>query len=112
MVAVLLASAGITAGSLQVASRVGTDPYIGVGRRDHQGLDPLEGGRVGDPVALCIEVDEPAAQRLAAQAGLGVIDILQGGGQGGVGHGAGPVTGLVLWTATSTQQCHRLDLCP
>ncbi|MNN59052.1 hypothetical protein D3C81_1741400 [compost metagenome] len=61
MIAVLLAPAGVAAGGLQVAARVGADPHVGVGRWDRQGIDALDLLRVDDALARGLEIAEFAA---------------------------------------------------
>jgi hypothetical protein len=52
VVAVLLATAGVASGRLQVAPRVRADPDVGPGGRDRERADPLEDGRVVDRRAV------------------------------------------------------------
>ena len=71
VIAVLLATTGIAAGSLQMALRVGTDPHVGIRRRHGQCVQALDFIRILDPHTFGVEVLEFATQRLAANAGLG-----------------------------------------
>ena len=87
VVAVLLAAAGIAAGGLQVAMRVGADPHIRVGRGDHQCGDACEGFAVAYSLAIGIEVDETVAPAPTGQARLTVVNVVQGARQGAVEHG-------------------------
>jgi hypothetical protein len=88
----LLAAARIAPGGLQMALGVGADPHVGIGRRDGEGVDPLDFVGVGQALAVAVEILEPAPQFAAAQARLAVINVVQVTGQvgrhGGVGHGA------------------------
>jgi hypothetical protein len=52
MVAVLLASARVASGGLQVAVGLRADPDVGPGRRNDERLDPFQGGLVLDHFAL------------------------------------------------------------
>ncbi|MNZ28836.1 hypothetical protein D3C78_460760 [compost metagenome] len=99
VIAVLLAPASVASGGLQVTLRVSADPHVGIGRRHGQGLDTLQGDWVADALAIGIDINKACARFFTAQARLVVVNIVQASGQGSIGHGAGPVTGLVLWTA-------------
>nr|GFB47739.1 hypothetical protein [Tanacetum cinerariifolium] len=81
MVAILLAPTCIAAGGLQVALAVSADPHVGVGRRDHQRIDALDLVLVADTLAVGVEIGKFAAQDLAAEARLAVIDVVQIFGQ-------------------------------
>lgn len=93
VVAVLLASTRVAAGGLQMAARVGADPYIGIGGRYGQGVQALDVFGIGDALALGIKVLEFATQLFTANVWLRVINIMQVvgqvGGQRRIGHGAG-----------------------
>src|SRR5207248_7732627 len=52
VITVLLAAARVTAGGLEMASRARRDPHLLPGRRDGQGLDPVECGGVADALAV------------------------------------------------------------
>ncbi|MNI78345.1 hypothetical protein D3C73_1347140 [compost metagenome] len=94
MITVLLAPPGVATSGLQVSSGVGADPHIGVGRRHGQGVDAFDLVGVGDALARGIEITELAAQLPAGESGLGIVDVMQVGGehvgQGGIGHGNNP----------------------
>ncbi len=86
VVAVLLATASVAAGGLQVALRVAANPHIGVGRRDHQRGDARQGFAVAHALPLGVEVDEAVAPATPGQARLAVVDIVQAGWQRAVEH--------------------------
>jgi hypothetical protein len=81
MIAILLAPTCIAAGGLQMALAVGANPHVGVGRRDHQRIDTLDLVLVADTLAVGVEIGKFAAQDLAAEARLAVIDVVQIFGQ-------------------------------
>src|SRR6185436_17645299 len=66
VVAVLLATPGVPAGRLDVAVRVGADPDVGPGGRDGERLDPLDGRRVPDGLAVPVAVRESAPRTPAS----------------------------------------------
>ncbi|MNH13783.1 hypothetical protein D3C79_733650 [compost metagenome] len=87
VVAVLLAATRIAPCGLQVALRVGADPHVGVGRRDHQGGDARQRFTVAHTLALGIQIDETVTPAAPAQAGLAIVNVMQAGGQVAVRHG-------------------------
>ncbi|MNR34656.1 hypothetical protein D3C85_1524460 [compost metagenome] len=99
VIAVLLASAGIPAGGLQMPTWIGADPYIGVGRRHRQRVEALDLIRVGHALPCRVEIAELAPQFFTGDAGLSVIDIVQVGRQY-IGHGESPCGGV------SGRYCH------
>ena len=80
VIAVLLASAGIAAGCLQMAVGEWADPHVGIGGRHCQGIDPGHLSLVADALALAVEIAELATQLAAADARHAVVDIAQVGG--------------------------------
>ena len=88
VIAVLLAAPGVAAGGLEMAVGVGADPDAGVGRGDGQGVDALDFVGVADAVALWVEVGEFATELAAGEAGGGVVDVVEAGGEDwGFAHG-------------------------
>ena len=75
VVAVLLASAGVAAGGLEVARRVRADPDVGPGRRDGQRADPREDrlSRIGSPSGGSVAEAAPGATPVDARARVGGI---------------------------------------
>ena len=92
VVAILLATAGVASGSLQMAVGVRTDPDVGIGRRDGQLVDPLDFRLVADALASGGEVGPFATQLAPAQTRLAVVDVVEVGRQGGAEGGTGVVT--------------------
>ena len=84
VVAVLLAAPLVAAGGLDVAARGPADPDVGVGRRDDQGADAVEGPWVGDRAALCVDIVEAGPGLHPGEAGVVVVDVDQAGGFGDV----------------------------
>ena len=62
VITVLLASARVAAGGLDVAARIGRDPDLDPGGRYHQGSDPLQRRSIVDPAILGIAVDKALAR--------------------------------------------------
>ena len=60
MVAILLAPLLVPPRHLYMSKRVGTDPYRGPGRRDHQGLDTPQRLNVSNPRPLGVTIGEAA----------------------------------------------------
>ncbi|MCW0466763.1 hypothetical protein NB705_003836 [Xanthomonas sacchari] len=89
VVAVLLAPARVAAGGLQVAVVARADPHFGVGRRDRQLADALQGGRIAHRAAVRQTVAEPLAGAAADDARLLVADIDQARAAGGLAGLAG-----------------------
>ncbi|MNE59982.1 hypothetical protein D3C80_1551040 [compost metagenome] len=87
VVAVLLAATGIATGCLQMPLRVGADPHICVGRRNHQRGYARKGGAVAHPLAIGIQVNEAVAPASPGQARLAVVNVVQAARQGAVEHG-------------------------
>src|SRR5205814_1186755 len=79
VVAVLLASARIAAGGLQVAAGVGAYPHVAVGGRHGERADALERRRVGYAASVGVAVRKSRRGPAAADAGLAVIDVDQSG---------------------------------
>jgi len=77
VVAVLLSSARIAAGCLQVAAFIAADPDIGPRRRDRERLDPLERVPGRQFLALRVEVFESVAGVSARVALLAIAGIAQ-----------------------------------
>ncbi len=77
MVAVLLAPARIAAGGLDVAVRIGADPHVGVGGRDGQGADAVDGGGVPHRLAVRPDVVEAQLGGDAADARIVIGDVGQ-----------------------------------
>jgi len=80
VVAVLLASAGVAAGRLQVRVGARADPDVGPGRRDDERLDATEIGLVAKGGAVRFGVTEGIALAVAAYAGSGIGDVAEPGG--------------------------------
>src|SRR3954453_14701691 len=59
VVAVLLPSARVDSGRLNVPERIGTDPDVLPARRNREGPDALEGVLVVDPLAALVHILEP-----------------------------------------------------
>ena len=94
VVAILLATARIDAGGLQVTLRERADPDIGVGRRDRQAVDARDLPGIAQPAAGRVLVAEAFAMPETTQAGHVGIDVDQAAGEGvgsrvGGGGGAG-----------------------
>lgn len=68
MVAILLAAARIAAGGLQVALRIGADPYAGIGRWNSQGIDAADHSGVAYLLASRIEINKALALASSGEA--------------------------------------------
>ncbi len=79
VVDVLLAPALVAAGGLDMAARVGADPDVGPGRRDHQLGDAVLGGCVVDRLPIGVEIGEALADLAAVDPGVGVVHIDEAG---------------------------------
>jgi hypothetical protein len=75
MVTVLLASARIAAGGLQVSERVRTDPDVAPGRRDRERFDAVQLALVAQRRAGCGDVAEAFACALTSDPWCGVGDV-------------------------------------
>jgi hypothetical protein len=84
VVAVLLAPPRVAAGGLHMAVGLGADPYLGIGRRDRQLTDALQGLRIAHRAAVGQAVAEAGAGAAAGDARLLVADIDQAGAAGGL----------------------------
>ena len=74
VIAVLLAAARVAAGRLEVAVRARADPDVLVRRRDREGADALQLGRLAHPLAVGADVGEVVADADAPDAGRLVAD--------------------------------------
>ncbi len=81
VVTILLAFARIPSGRLQMASRVGTNPHIYIGRRYRQAADALQGRRLANHRTMRIYVGKPftAAHACQSRQVVGDIDQAVGG---------------------------------
>jgi len=77
VVQVLPPALGVGAGRLQVRVRGGGDAHVRPRGRDPQRGDPLQRLGIRDRRAVRVEVDEPLAATLAAQARLTAVDVQQ-----------------------------------
>src|SRR5690606_1428530 len=77
MVAILLAAARIAPGRLKVPPRRGTDPHVGIGRRDCEAADACERARVTDRFASGSEIAKALACALPTNPGLRIRNIDQ-----------------------------------
>ena len=95
VVAVLLATLGITAGRLEVAGGIRADPDVGPGRRDRQRPEPGEDRPVADQLAIGAAIAEPAAAPLPGDARPSVGRVAESGGaRGGASIGLGQGVGV------------------
>jgi hypothetical protein len=77
MIPVLLSSAAIARGDLQVTVFVGTDPHVSPCRWNHKRAKTLQQGRVTNDVAVGVSVYESPAMTLSANARHSIGDIAQ-----------------------------------
>src|SRR5690349_21144104 len=75
VIAVLLATASITAARLNVTVRQLADPHVGPGRRNRERLDPRENRIVVHWGILPVDVHETRACHAAADAGTRIADV-------------------------------------
>ncbi len=80
MVDVLLASSLVAAGGLDMPPRIGADPDVGPGRRDHQLGDAVFRAGAVDDAAVGVDIGEALAGLAAGKAGIGVVHIDEAGG--------------------------------
>src|SRR5207248_511068 len=86
VIAVLLAAAGVPSDGLKMTARIGTDPDVGPGRRNHERSDALELGRIADFPSSWRHVPElPPRTHTADPRGMFVVDVAQTRGAGRVG---------------------------
>jgi len=83
MIDVLLPSLGVAPGCLDMPFRIGTNPYLGPCRRNHQRAQAIPGARV-DRGAVGPRITKALARPLAPDPGTGVRYVAQAGGLGGV----------------------------
>ena len=81
VIAVLLSSARVAAGRLQVPARVGTDPDVRVRRRNRQHANAIKHARLAHAMALGIEIDESPARAATRDAGHVVRDVHEASGR-------------------------------
>src|SRR5581483_4557300 len=77
VIAVLLASARVARGDLDVALRVRADPHLGPRRRHHERREALELLALGDALAVGPAIAPARARALAADPGDAVADVGQ-----------------------------------
>jgi hypothetical protein len=61
VIAVLLATARVASGRLQMAIGMGADPYIAIGRWNRETANARENGWISDGFATRVEIDETSA---------------------------------------------------
>src|SRR4051794_8356712 len=83
VIAVLLATARVARGRLNVAVGIGTDPDLAPGRRDRERVDPLALAPIDDAHAVRQIIGPAAADALARDAALVVGDVAQPGARRG-----------------------------
>jgi hypothetical protein len=79
VVAVLLSPFGIATGRLQIAAGRRADPHVVPCRRDRQGPDAVDRGRIAKWLSLTIDVPEVAPGSASTEAGFGIADESQVG---------------------------------
>ncbi|SON85067.1 hypothetical protein XAP412_550027 [Xanthomonas phaseoli pv. phaseoli] len=79
VIAILLAPPGIAPGGLQMPVGLGADPHFGIGRRNRQRTNALQGLGIGNALPVGIAVTEALAGLAAADAGLLIVDVGQPG---------------------------------
>src|SRR5438132_13766155 len=79
MIAVLLASPLVPPGGLDMPERVGINPHIGPGRRDHDRLNAPQGRDIAYRRPVGTPVIEAAAGFMARDPGLVVEGVIQPG---------------------------------
>src|SRR5687767_12497361 len=77
VVAILLAPPRVARSGLDVAFRVGADPYLRPGRRDRQAVEPLPDARIGNAGAAGLEIHPARADASARDAASAVADVVQ-----------------------------------
>ena len=77
VVAILLAPARIDPGRLEVPVGIGAEPGIGVGRREPDGVQPVDLVAVGNALAVGVEIGPITAHPLAADSWLRVTAMTQ-----------------------------------
>ena len=87
VIAVLLAPARVASRRLDVAVRAHADPDVLVRRRDREGADALQLGRLAHPLAIGADVGEVVADADATDAGRLVADPDQAARRVGAGDG-------------------------
>src|SRR5258705_12823291 len=89
VIAVLLATARVATGRLQMTFRVRSDPDVLPGGRDRPRANALQVGRIAGGPAVRAGVAEPGSGRHSTDTGMIVSDVMEarkpGWGQGGKG---------------------------
>jgi hypothetical protein len=104
MIAVLLSSARIATGRLQMTARVGADPDIDPRGRDRERANAVEPGASGDASPAFVQIHEaaPTATPRDTRHGVGYMDKpFQTGGFAGTKGDTGSLAGNVSSSASS-----------